>query len=112
MASKQASYDGTGKKINNFKLVVPLFKSKKIWLPNELKSHELIVELVEELKYATVDEFKSKHDDACDGVSMLHELDAYKPSAEDVPEYVENEAGTFAFYVDDDDDVYINSTVF
>ena len=102
----------TGRKIDNFKLVVPLFKSKKIWLPLELKNHELVVELEEELKYATNEEFKSKNDDVGDGTSMLLELDAYKPSAQDVPEYVENEAGTFAFYNDDDDDIYKNSTVF
>jgi hypothetical protein len=43
---------------------------------------------------------------------MLLEIDAYKPSAEDKPEYTENEEGTFAFYKDEDDDVYKNSTVF
>jgi hypothetical protein len=103
----------TGKKINNFKLVVPLFKAKKIWLPDDIRnSHPFVVELVEELKYATKDEFKSKYDDACDAVSMLHELDAYKPSAAEEPEYTENEAGTFAFYQDEDDDIYKNSTVF
>ncbi|MEE8598066.1 MAG: hypothetical protein V3S69_00840 [Dehalococcoidales bacterium] len=102
----------TGKKINNFKLIVPLFKAKKIWLPFELKGHELIIETLEELKYATTEEFKSKNDDACDGISMLHELDAYKPSAADVPQYMENEAGTFAYYQDDDEDTYKNSTVF
>jgi phage terminase large subunit-like protein len=102
----------TGRKIDNFKLVVPLFKSKKIWLPIELKNHELVVELVEELKYATNEEFKSKNDDAGDGVSMLLDLEAYKPSASDKSDYVQNEEGTFAWYVDDDADVYKNSTVF
>jgi hypothetical protein len=60
----------TGKKIENFKLCVPLFKAKKIWLPLELKGHELVIELEEELKYATKEEFKSKNDDAADGVSL------------------------------------------
>jgi len=102
----------TGKKIEAFKLVVPLFKSKKIWLPVELKGHELVIELEEELKYATNEEFKSKNDDAGDGVSMILELDAYKPSAEAKPEYVQNEEGTYAMFRDDDDDMYKNSTVF
>jgi phage terminase large subunit-like protein len=102
----------TARKIENFKLVVPLIKAKKLWLPLEMKEHELIVELLEELKFATKIEFKSKNDDVADNVSMLLELDAFKPSAAEVPEYTENEAGTFAFFVDDDADEYKNSTVF
>ena len=102
----------TGRKIENFKLVVPLFKSKKIWLPKELKNTPLVVELEEELRYATSEEFKSKHDDACDGVSMLLDLDAFKPSAEAKPDYIENEEGTFAWFQDDDEDLYKNSTIF
>ena len=102
----------SGRKIDAFKLVVPIIKAKKIWLPLEMKEHELVIELLEEFRYATNEEFKSKYDDACDTVSMLLDIDAYKPSAQDVPEYVENEAGTFAFYTDDDEDIYKNSTVF
>ena len=102
----------TGRKIDNFKLAVPLFKAKKIWLPTELKEHELVTELVEELRFATGEGFKSKHDDAADTVSMLLDIDAFKPSQEAIPEYVENEAGNFAFFNDEDDDLYKNSTIF
>lgn len=102
----------SGRKIDNFKLVVPLFKAKKIWIPIELKDHPLILEMLEELKYATSEEFKSKNDDVGDGISMLLEIEAFKPSATDVAEYVQNEEGTFAYYVDEDDDMYKNSTVF
>jgi len=102
----------TGKKIENFKLAVPIIKAKKLWLPNELKTEALVVELLEELKFATKEEFKSKNDDVADNISMLLELDAFKPSAMDTPEYVENEEGTFAYFVDDDEDMYKNSTVF
>ncbi len=73
-------------KIENFKLVVPLIKSKKIWLPTEMKEHELVVELLEEFRYATAEEFKSKYDDAADMLSMILDIDAYKPSAQEVPE--------------------------
>jgi hypothetical protein len=72
----------------------------------------LVVELEEELKYATKIEFKSKNDDVADGVSMILELDAYKPSAEAKPEFVDSEDGKFAWFEDNDDDVYKNSTVF
>lgn len=102
----------TGRKIDGFKMVVPLFSAKKIWLPTELKDSPVIVEFLEEIKYATSDEFKSKHDDVADGVSMLMHMDPYKPSADEKPEYVQNEAGTFGFFNDSDDDVYKNSTVF
>lgn len=102
----------TGRKIDAFKLVVPLFSAKKIWLPLELKDHELVVEMLEEFKYATNDEFKSKNDDAADTVSMLMDMDPYKPSADDTPTYTDNEEGTFAWFEDDDSDVYKNSNVF
>jgi phage terminase large subunit-like protein len=102
----------SGRKIDNFKLVVPLFSAKKIWLPNELKNDPLIIELLEEIRYATSEEFKSKHDDVADTISMLLDIEAFKPSAVDKAEYTENEAGTFAWYQDDDDDIYKNSTVF
>lgn len=102
----------TGRKIDNFKLAAPLISSKKIWLPYELKTHPLVEEMIEELQYATHDEFKSKNDDVADCISMLLELKAYKPSAAEEPEYTQNEEGTFAYWHDDDEDIYKNSTVF
>lgn len=102
----------TGRKIDNFKLSVPLFAARKIWLPTELKDDPLVVELLEEIRYATQDEFKSKNDDVCDAISMLMEMEPYKPSAEGAPEYVDSEGGKFAWFEEDDKDVYKNSTVF
>ncbi len=102
----------TGRKIDNFKMCVPLFKAKKIWLPIELRNDKMIVELLEELRYATQDEFKSKNDDVGDGVSMLMWMNPYKPSAQGEPEYIQDETGRFAYFNDDDPDVYKNSTVF
>lgn len=102
----------TGRKIDSFKLVVPLFKARKIWLPTELRVDPLVVEFEEEIKYATSDEFKSKHDDVADAVSMLMNMDPYKPSAQGEPEYTQNESGSFAWFQDDDDDVFKNSNVF
>jgi len=102
----------TGKKIDNFKLAVPIIKAKKLWLPEELKEDALVVEMVEELRFATGEDFKSLHDDAADTISMLLDMEAFKPSQEAKPEYVENEKGTFAFYNDEDEDIYKNSTTF
>jgi len=102
----------TGKKIKNFQLAVPLFKAKKIWLPRELKQEKLVVELLEEVRFATKAEFKSKNDDVADNISMLVELDPIKPSAIAEPEYIDDVDGQFAWFQEDDDDIYKNSTVF
>lgn len=114
--AKQGNIEGirrTGSKIQNFKLFVPNIKAKKVWLPNELKDQPLVQELLEELRYATGEGFKSKHDDVCDTLSMLLELKPFAPSAEAEPEYITNEDGTHAFMHEEEDaDVYMNSTVF
>jgi len=103
----------TGAKIDSFKLFVPTIKAKKLWLPEEMKDSAHMDELLEELRFVTNEGFKSKHDDVSDTLSMLLDMDPYKPSQEMPTEYVENEEGTFAFSPDDpDDDVYTNSTVF
>lgn len=59
---------------------VPLFKSKKIWLPEELKESEQLVELQLEISLATLKGFKSKHDDQLDTITMLAELNSWRPS--------------------------------
>ncbi len=102
----------SGSKIENFKLFVPTIKAKKMWLPTELKTHDLVAELLEELRFATGEGFKSKHDDVCDTASMLLDMDPFPPGQDSKPEYMENEDGTMAFFNDDDDDIYNNSTVF
>jgi phage terminase large subunit-like protein len=103
----------TGKKINNFKLFVPTIKAKKMWLPEEMKDEPLLVEFMEELRFATNEDFKSKHDDVCDTASMLLEMNPFAPSAEAKPEYTESEDGSWAMFRDEEeDDLYTNSTVF
>lgn len=114
--AKQGTMEGirrTGDKITTFKLFVPTIKAKKVWLPNELRGTPLIDEMLEELRFATEDGFKSKHDDVADMMSMLLEMSPFKPSADAVEaDYVENEEGTFAWSSPEDDDFYVNSTIF
>jgi len=113
--TKQGSVEGvrrTGKKIATFKLCVPLFKSKKIWFPAELKGTPLMDETLDELRYATNEAFKSKQDDVADAISMLMEIDSYKPSAYAETEKTFSEDGSFAWFKEDEEDVYKNSTVF
>lgn len=115
--AKQGSQEGIRQKtdkISHFKLFVPTIAAKKMWLPNELKESELVIEIMEELRYATGEGFKSKHDDAADMISMLIDMDPFKPSAEAVPSFVDDEYGTSAFYpdYDNDDDDGAGSTIF
>jgi len=102
----------TGRKIDRFKLFVPTVKAKKLWLPEELKGSPFMDELLEEIKFATGDGFKSKHDDVADTLSMLLDMDAYKPSQEFSVEHTADEKGNFVMFHDEDDDIFKNSTVF
>ncbi len=70
---------------------VPLFKSHKIWLPEELKDSAELTELLSEISLATVKGFKSKNDDQLDTISMLPELNAWRPSEVGIVEEVEEE---------------------
>lgn len=67
-------------KMVRFNTVLPLFKTKKIWLPRDKKQVKFVIELLEELRYASPKGFKSKHDDCIDNVSMLSSLTPWKPS--------------------------------
>lgn len=69
-------------KLSRFNLVVPLFKAGKIYWPAEMKTSKIIGEFMDEIKLATLDGLKSKHDDAIDTVSMLMYLKPWKPSEE------------------------------
>ena len=90
-------------KMVRFNTVVPLFKSKKIWLPNGMDNNECIREAMDELRNASAGGFKSKHDDFIDTVSMLSSIQAWKPSEQSavvkqnddgvwVSDYVEEES--------------------
>lgn len=68
-------------KLQRFNVMVPLFKAGKMYFPEELKqSHPCLIEMLEELRLASLAGFKSKHDDAIDTVSMLANMKAWKPS--------------------------------
>jgi predicted phage terminase large subunit-like protein len=71
-------------KMVRFNIVVPWFKTHKIYFPEELKLDPIIVEAMDELKLASAGGFKSKHDDFIDTISMLGSLTPWKPS-QDIP---------------------------
>lgn len=68
-------------KMQRFNVVVPWFKAGKMYLPREIQTGKLVVEMHEELKLASLAGFKSKHDDAIDTISMLALLNTFKPGA-------------------------------
>ena len=69
------------KKLTRFQTVVPWFKAKRMFFPQEFKgTHELMIEMEDELNYVTKEGFKSAHDDAADTISMLAVMNAWKPS--------------------------------
>jgi predicted phage terminase large subunit-like protein len=72
-------------KMQRFNVVVPLFKAKKIYFPEELRKDPRIAEALNELTLASPGSFRSKNDDFIDTISMLSSLKPWKPS-EDTPD--------------------------
>jgi len=92
--------------------VVPLFKSKKIWLPSGMDKDKVMVEIVNELSNASASGFKSKHDDFIDTVSMLSVMMPFKPTEE--ISYVKTKGLGRDIWADEeeDDGDYISSCIF
>lgn len=67
-------------KFERFYVVVPLFKLRRIWFPEELKDTEVLRQALTELTLVSRGGFKAKHDDFCDTVAQLPLLNAWKPS--------------------------------
>jgi hypothetical protein len=61
-------------------VVIPLFKMRKVWFPEELKGTPEMVECMEELTLAAASGFRSRHDDFIDTISMLGAMRTWKPS--------------------------------
>jgi predicted phage terminase large subunit-like protein len=71
-------------KIQRFNLVVPWFKSHKLWFPEEMRTSPELLEMYDEVSLVAPGQFKSKHDDFLDTISMLASIRAWKPSIESV----------------------------
>ncbi len=67
-------------KMVRFNSVLPWFKAGKMFFPDELREEKIMLEAMDELRLATVEGFKSKHDDFIDTISMLSCLRVWKPS--------------------------------
>ena len=69
-------------KLVRFNTMVPLFKARKIFFPQEKKLSPEMAEAMNELGLAAIGGFRSKHDDFIDTISMLSSLNPWKPSEE------------------------------
>lgn len=90
-----ASEGNTGKpgirpnnqKFTRFMTVVPWFKQRLIFFPEEMKDDATMLEAMDELKLVAKVGFKSKHDDFIDTISMLTCMSIWKPSEQTVMKY-------------------------
>ena len=98
--SNKAGIRPVVRKLERFKVVVPLFKAKQIWLPEDMKDTPLVQEILEELRYATEDGLKSRRDDCIDAISMLSELKPWKPTQHSVKQT--DDSGVWELDIDDD----------
>lgn len=95
-------------KFSRFMTVSPLFKARKIMLPNELKEDPFLVAMVEELSLVSRNGFKSKNDDTLDTISMLTEMNPWKPTNEAGMSYNPHSG---LWESDDEDDGSIGSSI-
>ena len=93
-------------KFQRFNVVVPLFKTGKMYFPKDKKLNPALIEMLEEIRLVSYGGFKSKHDDAIDTVSMLALLKTYKPS-----EVIPMASTNNVYYVDDTRDDYVNTYI-
>jgi len=90
-------------KMQRFNVVVPWFKAKKVWFPEDMKDSPEVVEMVNELSLVVLNGFKSRHDDCIDTVSMLSALTPWKPSEYSASPDAGN--GDYMWEEDDKDEV-------
>ena len=82
-------------KLQRFIVTVPWFKAGEMFFPEELKNEKVMIELMEELRLASGNGLKSKHDDGIDTISMLAAMPVFLPDAENPVQYQED-TGLFA----------------
>jgi len=69
-------------KMVRFNLVVPWFKMHMMYFPTEMREDPIIQEALNELELVSAGGMKSKHDDFIDTISMLANLQTWRPSEE------------------------------
>lgn len=92
----------TTNKLSRFNLVVPLFKSGKIYYPEEMRTSKVVAEHIQEIRLATINGLKGK-DDCLDTISMLMNMTPWKPS-EDTTTVQNVDSGVWDMDEDNNDD--------
>lgn len=82
-------------KLQRFMVTVPWFKAGEMFFPEELKNEKAMLEMMDELRLASANGLKSKHDDAIDTISMLAAMSMFLPDEENPVQYQED-TGLFA----------------
>ena len=70
----------TTNKLQRFNVVVPWFKAGKMYFPEHLKDTHLMLELMNEIRLASPEGFKSMYDDGLDNISQIPLLGLTPPS--------------------------------
>ena len=82
-------------KLTRFNLVVPWFKTQRMWFPEELKtSSPMVGKMMTQIRLATSNGLKGK-DDIIDTISMLGFLKPYAPSGDYVMGHNESGGGIY-----------------
>ena len=71
----------SNQKFTRFLSVLPWFKQKLMFFPEEMRNDPPMAEAMNELTLVAKGGFKAKHDDWIDTVSMLAMMDTWRPSA-------------------------------
>jgi len=99
-------------KLVRFNIVVPWFKLKKMFFPEELKNTPPMLEMMDELSLASKTGFKSKHDDMIDTVSMLGSMTSITWLPSDDLTMTKNEDDIWELDdIDDNDVTALNSYI-
>ena len=72
-------------KFSRFNLISPYFKQKKILITSNMMKGGWGNEFTDEISKATIEGFKSKHDDVLDTISQLMDLNVFAPSSSYLP---------------------------
>ena len=70
----------SSQKFTRFMSVLPWFKQKLFYFPEEMRNDPSMVEAMNELTLVAKGGFKAKHDDFIDTISMLAMMDTWRPS--------------------------------
>ncbi len=91
-------------KMVRFNIVVPWFKTNKIFFPSERKESNEMKECMTELTLVSLEGFKSKHDDFADTISMLSVMNLWKPTAYIDLRPSSNDASIWELDIEEDED--------